>query len=123
MDASRPNTAVALPGSGGPHIRAASKCQMGGCVTERTTDEGGPEMNATTYAIDLAKSVFQLYWVEPGTGEINCKKLTRAKLTSFLSTREPANVAMEACGSAHHWARVLSQMGAPSATAAPAQGA
>lgn len=68
-------------------------------------------MNATTYAIDLAKSVFQLYWVEPGTGEIHCKKLTRAKLTSFLATCEPAQVAMEACGSAHHWARVLSAMG------------
>lgn len=68
-------------------------------------------MNATTYAIDLAKSVFQLYWVEPDTGEIHCKKLTRTKLISLLATREPAIVAMEACGSAHHWARVLGPMG------------
>lgn len=68
-------------------------------------------MNATTYAIDLAKSVFQLYWIDPETGEIHCKKLTRTKLLSFLATRESASVAMEACGSAHHWARVLSAMG------------
>ena len=68
-------------------------------------------MNATTYAIDLAKSVFQLYWIEPETGEIHRKKLTRAKLTPFFATCGPARVAMEACGSAHHWARVLRQFG------------
>lgn len=68
-------------------------------------------MHATTYAIDLAKSVFQLYWVEGDSGEIHCRKLARAKLTSFFATCAPTSVAMEACGSAHHWARVLSALG------------
>ena len=33
-------------------------------------------MNATTYAVDIAKSVFQVHWVEPETGEILRRKLT-----------------------------------------------
>jgi transposase len=68
-------------------------------------------MDTTTYAIDLAKSVFQLYWIEPATGQIHHKKLTRAKLSTFLANRPPARIAMEACGSAHHWGRVLRELG------------
>jgi transposase len=68
-------------------------------------------MDATTYAIDIAKSVFQVYWVEPGTGEIGRRKLSRAKLTQFLAPRAPARVAMEACGGAHQWARVFADLG------------
>src|SRR5262249_42543716 len=30
---------------------------------------GGPEMNATTYGLDVAKRVFQMYWVDAQTGE------------------------------------------------------
>lgn len=68
-------------------------------------------MTATTYAIDIAKSVFQLHWVEPGTGEIHRKKLQRAKLLEFFASLQPCRVAMEACGSSHHWGRELSKLG------------
>lgn len=62
-------------------------------------------MNATTYAVDLAKSVFQVHWVDPETGEIHNRKLSRAKLIAFFAQRRPGRVAMEACGSAHYWGR------------------
>ena len=68
-------------------------------------------MNATTYAIDIAKSVFQLHWVEPGTGEIHRKKLQRAKVMDFFARLQPCRIAMEACGSAHHWGRELAKLG------------
>jgi transposase len=68
-------------------------------------------MNVTTYAIDIAKSVFQAHWVEPETGEIHRRKLQRAKVVEFFARREAGRVVMEACGGAHHWARVLHQMG------------
>lgn len=68
-------------------------------------------MNATTYAIDIAKSVFQVHSVDPETGEIHRKKLQRAKVVEFFISREPGRVVMEACGGAHHWGRVLAQMG------------
>jgi len=68
-------------------------------------------VNVTTYAIDIAKSVFQLHWVEPDTGEIHRKKLQRAKVLEFFVRREPGRIVMEACGGAHHWGRELSKLG------------
>ena len=65
----------------------------------------------TTYGLDVAKSVMQLHWVETETGEIGRKKLARAKLAEYFAQLQPARVVMEACGSAHHWARVLGRLG------------
>jgi transposase len=64
-------------------------------------------MDRTTYGLDIAKSVMQLHWVEAETVEIGRKKLARAKLAEYFAQRLPVRVVMEACGSAHHWARVL----------------
>ena len=68
-------------------------------------------MNATTFGLDIAKSVMQLHWVEGDTGEIKRKKLSRAKLSEFFAQRQPARIVMEACGSAHYWARTLGALG------------
>jgi transposase len=68
-------------------------------------------MNATTYGMDIAKNVFQVHWVDPVSGEICARKLSRGKVSEFFARREPARVVMEACGSAHHWARVLAALG------------
>ncbi|MDP3884318.1 IS110 family transposase [Hydrogenophaga sp.] len=68
-------------------------------------------MNATTYGVDIAKNVFQLHWVDVHTGEIHRKKLARGKVAEFFAQRERGRVAMEACGGAHHWARVLCRLG------------
>src|SRR5713226_3620558 len=43
-------------------------CQSG--VSTNHLRNGGPEMNATTYGLDVAKRVFQMYWVDAQTGEI-----------------------------------------------------
>lgn len=59
-------------------------------------------MNTTTYAIDTAKSVFQLHWVQANTGEIHRKKLQRAKFLEFFASLTPSRIAMEACGDSHH---------------------
>ena len=68
-------------------------------------------MNATTYGLDIAKNVFQVHWVDVQTGEIHRKKLARGKVTDFFAQRQPGRIAIEACGGAHHWARVLSHLG------------
>lgn len=68
-------------------------------------------MNATTYAVDTAKNVMQLHWVDESTGEIKRKKLSRAKLSEFFAQRQSARVVMEACGGSHHWARTLGALG------------
>ena len=67
-------------------------------------------MDATTYAIDLAKSVFQVHWVEPASGEIHRSKLARTKVAEFFAKRQPGLIAMEVCGSAHR-ARLLGSLG------------
>ena len=68
-------------------------------------------MDRTTYGLDLAKSVMQLHWVDVETGEIGRKKLARAKLAEHFAKLLPVRIAMEACGSAHHWARTLGGLG------------
>ena len=68
-------------------------------------------MNVTTYGLDVAKRVFQVHWVEPETGEVKRKRLARSEVSAFFARREPGVVAMEACGSAHHWGRLLQGLG------------
>lgn len=68
-------------------------------------------MEITTYGLDLAKSVMQLHWVDMETGEIHRKQLKRRALLEFFANRQPGVIAMEACGSAHYWARELLKLG------------
>lgn len=68
-------------------------------------------MNATTYGLDIAKRVFQLYWVELDSGEIHNRKLGRQELLEFFAQREAGLIALEACGSAHWWRRKLMALG------------
>jgi transposase len=65
----------------------------------------------TTIAVDIAKRIFGLYWVNPETGEIGARMLTRAKFEEFMRTREPSRVVLEAGGSAHYWGRWLERQG------------
>ena len=68
-------------------------------------------MKVTTIGLDLAKRVFQLHWVDMETGEICRRQLKREQVAEFFANREPALVAMEACGSAHYWGRKLKGFG------------
>jgi transposase len=68
-------------------------------------------MNATTYGVDIAKTVFQVHWVEPDTGEIHSRKLARVKVSDFFARRPAGRIAIEACGGAHHWGRTLTALG------------
>lgn len=68
-------------------------------------------MDHTVIAIDIAKKVFQLHWVEPDTGSTERLQLRRARVLEWFANREPALVVMEACGGAHEWARALTSLG------------
>ena len=68
-------------------------------------------MQHTTIAVDLAKSVFQVA-VSHQTGRVDEEhRLPRARFLRFFAKRPAATVLFEACGSAHHWARTLEQLG------------
>lgn len=62
--------------------------------------------------VDLAKNYFQIHALgsEDGSSIVR-RKLTRSKMREFFSKIEPCLVGMEACGSAHYWARELQAMG------------
>jgi transposase len=68
-------------------------------------------MEPTIIAIDLATRVFQIHFVDSDTGAIHSKVLKRAQLLPFFANRPESRVVMEACGSAHHWARQLARLG------------
>lgn len=68
-------------------------------------------MQNTTIAIDLAKSIFEVA-VSHRPGHVaQSKRLTRARLLPFLANLPSATVLLEACGSAHFWARRLQELG------------
>ena len=68
-------------------------------------------MNATTVAVDLAKSVFQLAVADANWRVVETQRLTRTQFERWFLNREVNLVIMEACGSAHHWARWLIGLG------------
>jgi transposase len=68
-------------------------------------------MSKLTIAVDLAKDVFEIAVATPSGKVIERKRLTRPQFERFWQTREPCAVVMEACGSAHHWARTLIGLG------------
>ena len=68
-------------------------------------------MSIAMIGLDTAKSVFQVHAVdEAGTTEVR-RKLRRSDLIMFFEKQEACTVVMEACGAAHHWARVLIGLG------------
>jgi transposase len=73
--------------------------------------EVSKERQISVVGIDLAKRSFHLYAVDGGGQQMLSKKLTRARLGAFVANLPPGTVAMEACGSAHHWARQFRSYG------------
>ena len=65
----------------------------------------------TMIGVDLAKNVFQLHAASM-TGQAKFrKKLSRQSFSRFMAGQPPAMVVMEACGSAHYWAREMVRLG------------
>jgi transposase len=61
--------------------------------------------------LDLAKTVFQVHGAEASGAVVFRKKLRRNQVLAFFAAQPPCTVAMEACGSAHHWAREIGRLG------------
>lgn len=61
--------------------------------------------------LDIAKNVFQVFLADQKGREIGNRKLTRKQLITFFANISPCTVGIEACGTAHHWARTLIELG------------
>ena len=64
-----------------------------------------------TIGIDLAKNVFQVHCVDEKDQIVLVKQLRRNQVIAFFAKLEPCLVGMEACATAHHWARELIKLG------------
>lgn len=68
-------------------------------------------MQITTVGVDLAKNVLQVHAVDAHGKAVVKKQLKREQMAPFFANLPPCLIGMEACGSAHHWARKLKAMG------------
>ena len=68
-------------------------------------------MKITTIGIDLAKNVFQIHGVGEHGKVMVRKQLKRAEMSKYFANLTPCLIGMEACGSAHYWARKLEGYG------------
>src|SRR6202171_3115670 len=72
---------------------------------------GASTMKITTVGIDLAKNVFQVHGIDERGKAVLGKQLRRAQVAVFFANLPPCLIGMEACASAHHWARTLQRFG------------
>jgi transposase len=70
-------------------------------------------MDIRTLGIDLAKNVFQVHDVDGKGRTVVQRQFRRRQLLPFIAQLQPCLVAMEACGSAHYWAREIAPARSP----------
>ena len=81
-------------------------------LSDRNSSEWEPSMGeVTTIGLDLAKHVFQVHGVDAEGATILRKQLRRAQVLAFFSRLPRCLVGLEACATAHYWARELRALG------------
>jgi transposase len=68
-------------------------------------------MQITTVGLDIAKNVFQVHGIDAAERVIVRKQLRRSQVLTFFKALSPCLVGMEACATAHYWARELTKLG------------
>ena len=68
-------------------------------------------MKVTIVGLDLAKSVFQVHGADKEGRPVVRKKLRRGQVLAFFAGLSPCLIGLEACASAHYWARELRALG------------
>jgi transposase len=68
-------------------------------------------MNTIMIGLDLAKNVFQGHGIDAAGAVTVRRKLRRGQVEPFFAGLSPCVVGLEACGGAHHWARLLQRLG------------
>jgi transposase len=90
----------------GPERHQCAKVRVVG-----TSKKEPSAMSITTIGLDTAKSAFQVHAVDAAGKTGIRRKLSRSELIPFFEKQAACTVVMEACGAAHHWARLLIGLG------------
>ena len=61
--------------------------------------------------MDTSKHIFQLHGVNAAEEPFLRRKLRRKDMVAFFAGLDPVDIAIEACGASHHWARLLQSFG------------
>ena len=72
---------------------------------------GAVHMQITTIGLDIAKNVFQVHGIDSNEKVVVRKQLRRSQILAFFKALPPCLVGMEACATAHYWARELTKLG------------
>jgi transposase len=68
-------------------------------------------MQITTIGLDIAKNVFQVHGIDANEKVVVRKQLRRSQVLTFFKALPPCLIGMEACATAHYWARELTKLG------------
>src|SRR5512135_823702 len=68
-------------------------------------------MQITTIGLDIAKNVFQVHGIDRDEKVVVRKQLRRGQVVRFFQGLSPCLIGLEACATAHHWARELAKLG------------
>ncbi len=68
-------------------------------------------MQITIIGLDIAKNVFQVHGIDASEQVVVRKQLRRGQVLDFFKALPPCLVGMEACATAHYWARELTKLG------------
>src|SRR6478736_6216715 len=72
---------------------------------------GAVQMQITTIGLDIAKNVFQVHGIDANETVVVRKQLRRSQVLAFFKALPPCLIGLEACATAHYWARDLTKLG------------
>jgi hypothetical protein len=80
-------------------------------VVKPLIDRSRPWNMVSTIGLDLAKNVFQVHGIDAQGKVLLRRALRRSEVLPYFTKLSPCLVGMEACATAHHWARELIKLG------------
>src|SRR5262245_53961120 len=73
--------------------------------------QGALHMQISTIGLDIAKNVFQVHGIDAAEKVVVRKRLRRRQVLEFFKALPPCLIGMQACATAHYWARELAKLG------------
>ena len=80
-------------------------------IVVNESHQGAVPMQVTTIGLDIAKNVFQIHGINATEKVVVRKQLRRSQMLEFFKALPACLVGMEACATAHYWARELTKLG------------
>jgi transposase len=68
-------------------------------------------MQVATIGLDIAKNEFQVHGIDAAEKVVVRRQLRRSPVLEFFEALPPSLIGMEACATAHYWARELTKLG------------